>query len=213
MQLNTGQWVVLVIAGVLIFGYILGYLYNRQRAERIFIWLKKGLSTLGEVSLGEKLPGMATGGRLEVNQALAPLKRVEAVYLLAPRENLLFLIYHMLQGRGDELIVWVNYQSKPEQSIEVARKGDRQFAKRLNDKEKPGLSMAEGIDGLQIATEEKSGDMLAGKVRSFINSHPSTVIRLAVRSEKPHLFVRLNLRHLQRIPATELFTALRDLAE
>ncbi len=123
MQLNLGQWVVIIIAAILILGYILGYYYNRQRAEQIFIWLKQGLSTLGEVSLGEKLPGMATGGRLEVNQAAAPLKRVEAVYMLAPRENLLFLIFHLLQGRGDELIVWINYQSKPEQCVEVARRG------------------------------------------------------------------------------------------
>ena len=83
MDLNTGQWVVIIIAAILILGYILGYLYNRQRAEQIFKWLKQGLTTLGEVSLGEKLPGMATGGRLEVNQASSPLRRVEAVYLLA----------------------------------------------------------------------------------------------------------------------------------
>ena len=146
-----------MFAAILILGYILGYLYNRQRAEQIFKWLKQGLSTLGEVSLGEKLPGMATGGRLEVNQAAAPLKRVEAVYLLAPRENLLFWVFHLLQGRSDELIVWINYQSKPEQSVEVARKGDRQFAKRLNDKEKPALSMVDEIHGLQFAAEEKSG--------------------------------------------------------
>src|SRR4030043_1152242 len=114
MQLNTGKWVVVVIAAVLILGYILGYYTNRQRAEKVFKWLKEGLSTLGEVSLGQKLPGMATGGRLEVNQASAPLKRVEAVYLMAPRENLLFLIFHILQGKRDELIVWITYQSKPE---------------------------------------------------------------------------------------------------
>ena len=127
MNLNTGQWVVIIVCSVLILGYILGYFYNRQRAEQIFRWLKLGLSSLGEVSLGEKLPGMATGGRLEVSQASAPLKKVEAVYLLAPRENILFWIFHMLQGRSDELVVWVNYQSRPEQSVEVARKGDRQF--------------------------------------------------------------------------------------
>src|SRR4030067_1137916 len=133
MQLNTGQWVVLIVCGVLIFGYIRGYYYNRQRAEKILNWLRQGLSTLGEVTIGQKLPGMATGGRLEVNQASAPLKRVEAVYLMAPRENLLFLLFHLIQGKGDELIVWVNYQSKPQQCLEVARKGDRPFEKRLPD--------------------------------------------------------------------------------
>ena len=36
MNLNTGQWVVIIVAGVLILGYIMGYFYNRQRAEQIF---------------------------------------------------------------------------------------------------------------------------------------------------------------------------------
>jgi hypothetical protein len=212
MNLNTGQWVVIIVCSVLILGYILGYLYNRQRAEQIFKWLKLGLSTLGEVSLGEKLPGMATGGRLEVSQASAPIKKVEAVYLLAPRENILFWIFHMLQGRSDELVVWVNYQSRPEQSVEVARKGDRQFARRLIDKERPALTMAEEIQGLQIATEAKSGSLLFGKVQAFLSNHGSSVIRLAVRPEKPNLYLRLNLRLMRRLTATELFSTLKDLA-
>ena len=211
MQLNTGQWVVILIAGVLIFGYILGYYYNRQRAEQIFIWLKQGLSTLGEVSLGEKIPGMATGGRLEVNQAAAPFKRVEAVYLLAPRENLLFLIFHLLRRRGDELIVWVNYQSKPEQSVEVARKGDRQFEKRLHDAGKPALSLVDGVRGLRMAVETKPGATQAGKVQAFLARYPSNVIRLAFRPDKPHLYLRTNLRIMQSGPASDFFAYLKDL--
>jgi hypothetical protein len=211
MQLNTGQWAVIIVCAVLILGYILGYYSNRLRAEQIYRWLKTGLSTLGEVTLGDKIPGMATGGRLEVNQPVAPLKRVEAVYLLAPRENLLFLIFHILQGRGDELIVWVNYQSKPEQSIEVARRGDRQFAKRLVDKDKPALSMQDGIRNLQVAVEVKPGALLAGKARAFASKYPSSLIRLALRPEKPHLYLRINLRLMHSSPSTDLFAGLKDL--
>jgi hypothetical protein len=213
MQLNLGQWVVIGVCGALILGYILGYYFNRQHAEQIYRWLKQGLSTLGEVTLGDKLPGMATGGRLEVNQPAAPLKRVESVYLLAPRENLLFLIFHLLQGRGDELIIWVNYQSRPEQSIEVARRGDRQFTKRLNDKDKPALSMQDGIRNLLVAVEEKPGALLAGKARDFISKYPSSIIRLALRPEKPNLYLRLNLRLMRRTSAADIFTALKDLGE
>jgi hypothetical protein len=212
MQLNIGQWAVIIVCGVLILGYILGYYSNRQRAQQIYRWLKQGLSTLGEVTLGDKLPGMATGGRLEVNQPAAPLKRVEALYLLAPRENLIFLLFNLFQGRGDELVVWVNYQSKPEQSIEVARRGDRQFQKRLNDTQKPALSMQEGIRNLQIAIQEKPGDLLSGRAKAFINKYPSSLIRLAIRPEKPNLYLRLNLRLMRRTPAAEIFTALRDMA-
>jgi hypothetical protein len=212
MHLNTGQWAVIIICAILIFGYILGYYSNRLRAEQIYRWLKTGLSTLGEVTLGDKLPGMATGGRLEVNQPDLPVKRVEAVYLLAPRENLLFLLFHLLQGRGDELIVWVNYQARPEQSIEVARQGDRQFAKRLADKDKPALSMQEPIRKLQLAAEEKPGTLLLGKVKDFIGKYPSSIIRLAIRPEKPHLYLRINLRMMRASKATDLLLALKDLA-
>jgi hypothetical protein len=211
MTLNTGQWVVIIVCSILILGYILGYYYNRERARQIFTWLRQGLSSLGEVTVGEKLPGMATGGRLEVNQAAAPLKRVEAVYLLAPRENLLFWIFHILQGRGDELVVWINYQSKPEQCIEVARRGDRQFEKRLKDKDKPALSVVNGKRGLQVAVEDKPGSLLAGKVQSFISNHPSTVIRMALRPEKPHLFLRANLSRIQKGTAVDFFATLSEL--
>ena len=211
MHLNTGQWVVLGVCGVLILGYILGYYYNRQRAEKIFIWLRQGLSTLGEVTIGEKLPGMATGGRLEVNQAAAPLKRVESVYLLAPRENILFWVFHLLQGRGDELIVWITYQSKPEQSVEVARKGDRQFAKRLQATDKVQYTLLDLPDKLQFAIEQIHGANQPGKVQELVERYKSNIIRLAIRPEKPHLFMRINLRIMQRITAEELFTTLREL--
>jgi hypothetical protein len=211
MQLNTGQWVVVIICGILILGYILGYYYNRQRAEQIFRWLKQGLSGLGEVTLGDRLPGMATGGRLEVNRAAAPLKRVEAVYLLAPRENLLFLIFHLLQRRGDELIVWVNYQSQPEQTVEAARRGVRQFNQRLQDKEKPALSLIEGVGGLQVAVETRPGALQADKVRSFLSRYSSSVIRLVLRPDKPHLYLRTNLRIMHRTAARDFFAELMEL--
>ncbi len=212
MQLNTGQWVVVIIAGVLILSYILGYYYNRQQAEKIYRWLKQGLSRFGEVSLGSKLPGMTTGGRLEVNQAAMPFKRIEAVYLLAPRENPLFLLFHLLQHRGDELIVWVNYLSKPGQSVEVGRPGDRQFTKRLLEKDKPALSLVENKNGLQLAAESVPGSDLAGRVQAFAAKYPSNIIRMAVRPDKPHLYLRTNLRIMQRTSAADLLEDLKQLS-
>jgi len=211
MELNTGQWAVLIACGVLILAYIMGYYYNRQKAGKIFSWLEKGLGTLGTVTKGDKLPGMATGGRLEVNQPAAPLKSVETVYMLAPRENLIFWIFSLVQGRGDELVVWITYQSKPEQSVEVARRGNRQFDKRLRDPEKPALAILESAGRLRVAAEEKPGATIIGKVQAFLQRHPASVVRLALRPEKPHLFLRINLRMMQSISAADLFTELSHL--
>jgi len=211
MELNLGQWVVIGISALLILGYIGGYHYNRQRAGQVLGWLHEGLETLGPVSAGEKLPGMATGGRLEVKRAIAPLRRAEAVYLLAPRENPFFWFFHRLQGKDDELILWLTFQSKPTYEAEVARRGDRQFEKRLKEPDKKPLAVAEGPRGLALAVNEKDGNF-SEKVKSVVEQYGSGILRLSVRENKPHLFLRANLRALQSGPAEEFLTALTDLA-
>jgi hypothetical protein len=212
MELNLGQWVVVGLCAVLLFGYVRGYYYNRLHARKVLAWLHEGLKTIGTVSIGEKLPGMATGGRLEVRQAGAPFRRIEAVYLLAPRENLFFWLFHLLRGKHDELILWVTYQSKPEQDVEVALRGDRQFINRLKASDKKPLTVSDGPCGLLLASSQKKGGTLIGKVQSLLERYGSVVYRLALRDNKPHLFLRVNLRVMQSAPAVEFFSALRELA-
>ena len=213
MKLNFGQWVVIGICALLILGYVRGFYYNRQRARQVMAWLYEGLKTLGPVSAGERLPGMSTGGRLEVKQAAPPLRRVEAVYLLAPRDNLLFWLFHRLQGKGDELILWLTCQSKPGQEVEIARRGDRQMQSRLKSADKKRLTVFNGPRGLQVATEGKKEGALEGKMQSFLERYGSLVIRLALRDNKPHLFLRADLRIMQSGPAAEFLSALSELAD
>jgi hypothetical protein len=213
MELNLGQWVVIIISSVLILAYIRGFYYNRQRAGQILTWLEEGLKTFGPLSSGEKLPGMATGGRLEVKRAAPPLKRVEAVYLLAPRENPLFWLFHIFQGRRDELILWITYQSKPEQELEAARPHDRQLESRLKDMDKIPLSVSTGPHDLLVASEQKKDGLLPGKVQSFLERYGKQVYRLALRGTKPHLFLRANLGIMDSVPAREFFSEVRDLAK
>ena len=213
MELNFGQWVVIGICAVLIFGYIRGFNYNRRHAGQVLAWLNEGLKTIGPVSAGGKLPGMATGGRLEVKRGTAPIRRVEAMYILAPRENLFFWLFHRLQGKSDELIVWITYQSKPEHDVEVARPGDRQFENRLKAADKKKLVVQETIRGLQFASEHKKDGVLAGKVHALLEQYGPVVYRLALRDNKPHLFLRVNLRVMKLASAPEFFSSLRDLAK
>ncbi len=184
-----------------------------QHAGEILAWLHEGLKTLGQVSAGEKLPGMASGGRLEVKQAEPPFRRAEAVYLLAPRENLLFWLFHRLQGKGDELVLWITFQSKPEQELEVARRGDRQLQSRLKDTDKQPLTVSDGPNELQIAGEGKKAGALDQKVRLFLERYGATVLYLALRGNKPHLFLRADLRIIRSGPAAECLSALSELAK
>lgn len=213
MELNLGQWVVIGISVILILAYIRGFYYNRQRAGQILAWLEEGLKTLGPVSSGDKPPGMASGGRLEVKRAAPPLKRAETMYILAPRENPLFWLFYILQGRHDELILWVTYQSKPEQEVEIGQPRDRQLQSRLADMDKVPLSVVTGPHGLLVATEQKKDNMLPGVVQSFLERYGVHIYRLAIRGNKPHLFLRANLRIMEAAPAREFFADVRELAK
>ncbi len=210
MKLDLGQWIVIGICALLIISYIRGYIYNRQRARQISTWLQEGLKLWGDVKSGEKLPGMATGGQLEIKQAAAPFRRIEVVYLLAPRENPLFWIFYRLQGKRDELLLWVTFQSKPQQTIEAARPGDRQYENRLKAEDKPALATLAGPRELSIACEDPEGELI-GKVQAFLQLYQATILRLSLRTNKPHLFLRIDIKISQR-SATDFFQAVSALA-
>lgn len=207
LDLDLGQWFVIGVCSLLILGYIYGYFYNRQKAAQILSWLHQGLKDWGPINIAGKLPGMASGGRLEVLRASPPLRQIEAVYLLAPRENLLFWLFYRLQGRQDELFLWLTFQSKPQQSVEAARPGDRQFSARLKS-EKPALQRLESIGGLQIAVEAPVDSALVTALQAFIQRHPHSLVRLSLRPNKPHLFIRMRLGAVQTQPAAELLKEL-----
>jgi hypothetical protein len=213
MELNLGQWVVIGISVTLILAYIRGFYYNRQRAGQILAWLEEGLKTLGPVSSGDKLPGMASGGRLEVKRAAPPLKRAETMYILAPRENPLFWLFYIIQGRHDELILWVTYQSKPEQEVEIGQPRDRQLQSRLADMDKVPLSIVTGPHRLLVATEQNMNNVLPVVARSFLERYSVHIYRLAIRGNKPHLFLRANLRIMEAAPARDFFADIRELAK
>jgi hypothetical protein len=167
MELTLSQWLVIGICAILVLGYIFGYYYNRQQAGRIQTWLRSSLEKWGPVSLGDKLPGMVTGGRLTVKKAAEPFQQIEAIYLLAPRENLLFWLFHLLQGRGDELVLRIWLPKVPKAAMGAKRDWRSKYT-----------YQGEGA-------EEKLG--------AFLSQHRGEFFHLALRREAPHLFVRATL--------------------
>jgi len=184
MKLSLEQWLVIGFCAVLLIGYIAGYYYNRQQAGKIHGWLRSNLEKWGTVALGEKLPGMVTGGRLLVQNSSKPFRQIEAVYLLAPRENLIFWFVHLLQGRGDELVLRIHLPNVPKQAMEVKRNWRSKF-----------VYHGEG-------TEEQW--------KAFLAKHGQAFIHMAFRREAPHFFVRARLPLLM---SDSSWTFLASLAE
>jgi hypothetical protein len=185
MKLNLAEWLVIGFCAVLLIGYIIGFYYNRQQAGKIHGWLRANLEKWGPVALGERLPGMVTGGRLLVQNSAAPFRQIEAVYLLAPRENLVFWLFHLLQGRGDELILRIHLPKVPRQALEVKRT----WLSRLTYQGEAAQQMCE----------------------SFMARHGRSLIHLAFRREAPHFFVRARLPALMADSSGEFFTSVAEL--
>lgn len=211
MELNIGQWIVIIISAVLIIAYIRGFQYNRQQADKVARWLFEGLKEWGKITPGDRMPGMVTGGRLIIEQATAPMRKLEALYLFAPRENPLFWLFYRLQGKRDELIVWITYFTKPESEVLLTRQGDRQFASRLKAKDKPTLTKVDAPAGLQLAVENPTNPALPEALRSFIDAHANKILHLSLRTNKPHLFLRLDLHRVTAHNSIDFFKELSEI--
>ena len=185
MELSLSQWLVIGICAILVLGYIFGYYYNRQQAGWIQTWLRAGLEKWGKVDVGGKIPGMVSGGRLIVQQASAPFQRIEATYILAPRENPLFWLFHRLQGRSDELVLRIWLPKVPKAGMEAKRNWRSKFI--------------------------YTGQGAQKKLANFLERHGREFFHLAVRRETPHLFVRASLPALMADEAGVFLTSLAEL--
>jgi len=212
MQLDTGQWIVIIICAILIAGYIGGYLYNRRMARQVVAWLHAGLEKWGQVTPGDPLSGLTTGGSANVISAREPFQRIEAIFILEPRENLLFWLFDRLRGRHDELILRISLRTAPgkDMLVEAGRRGDRNFIQAVGKDGKKSATILTS-NGLEIAFPEKktaSGE----RTRSFFEQYGAAVTRLSIQRHYPHVFLRARLKTLLTQPAQDFLSDVGELS-
>lgn len=210
MPLNTGQWIVIGICAILIAGYAYGFYTNRRLAQQVVIWLHSGLTRWGRVTAGARLGGMATGGRLNVHDANAPFQAIETLFILSPRENLIFWLFDRLRGQQDTLILKINLRSAPRKNIllEAGCPGEKSFQQAM-DKEKLSL-IDTRASRLQIAMKDKDTP-LSEPLNRFIDYFDDKVIRLSIGKHAPHVVIRANLIPLLNHPMEDLLSSIRQI--
>ncbi len=213
MQLNPGQWIVIGVCFVLIAGYIRGYYVNRRMAEQVLAWLKAGSGKWGQMTPGERLGSLVTGGRLNINGPVDPFQRVEIIFLLAPRENLIFWLFDSLRGRRDELVLKISYRATPkkEDLLEAGSPRDRDFQQAASQSGK-ALATTPIDGGLAIAQHNQDSGT-ANQTRDFLQKYAKAVQRLSIRQTYPHLFLQARLKPLLTQPAEAFFSAVRQLKD
>lgn len=204
--MSSGDWLVIGLSAVLIAWYIVGYIVNRSRAEHIYRWLRAGLKPWGQLTAGERLGTWSAGGRLAVTKPVSPFRQVDVIFLLEPRENVLFWIFSMLRGKRDTLILRINLRKTRPAELELARQGDREFQQIVSQAKKP-FSSIPAPTGYKLVSRSENNET-AADVLAFIEKYSPAIQRVSLRKREPHLLIRANLPQLTGQPAEEFFAAI-----
>ncbi len=207
MQWGVGEWAVLVLSGVLLVGYGLGYVRNRQRARELSAWIQEGVRSWGTPKSGGGLPGLVSGGRVRVTPASPPFREIEVVYVLSPRENLPFLLIHRLRGKKDEVTIRVRARKRPLAEARIIP------APRVPEP----TAYEQGRAFEHVFSFEGYAVYCRGAIkcpqevlRRLIQLLLPGLHRIVIRTESPHVLVRVDADALVGREPDEVFDALAD---
>ncbi len=212
LTLGPGEWAVIFFSFILIVAYGWGYYRNKLRAAEVVRWLREGMGFWGEVRPGERLTGFVAGGRLVVPRARAPFRRLEATFVLEPRENPVFWLAHRLRGKRDLLVLHVDFRTAPrwEAIIMAGAAGD---APAVIQRLGRAFTLVPVHSGYQVyvRAEGAEPDVAAlAEVLAVVEGGWSTLI---LERKKPHLTAHLDLRRALTIVPKEVWEQFRALAE
>jgi hypothetical protein len=209
--MDLGQWIVIGLS--VLFGgwYAAGYYFNRHRGEQVHDWLRSGLKQWGRLGATQQRGSLAQGARLEVTQASAPFKRIEAAYLLEARENLPLWAFNHLQGKRDEIIVKARMRSVPRMEIVAAPSGDRDIKRFLAGDQIHTYEQIPAPQGFVLLQRGQTNQEFNTRLGDFLEHYQGTSPRIVIQTEEPHLVLRAYLSPLLIIPAEEYFQAVGQL--
>jgi len=200
-DLDIGQWIVIGLSAFLFVWYMLAGAANRKQGIAIFRWLRTGLSKLGEVSSAEWIGTSNMGARLAVKKALKPFRRVEAHYLLEPREFLPYWLVSRLRGKRDEVLVRVTLRIAPQGNLEIQRIPRR------------GLNTPPAAvrihPGFQVVHLDLDDAGLMAEVENFLAEFGPGIEKIVLRREAPQLEIQAKIKPLLRFSAESYFEAVQ----
>jgi len=185
--------------------YGVGYLYNRQRGQRLFRWLEKGLDVLGGEREAGWIGSPASGARVNITHAAPPFRRLEITLLLENRENPLLWLFDYLRGRRDRLIIKITLRSPRRGEIEIGS-ARRKAARR---REQP-WTWQEEPHGLAAAYLGPGAQRQVKALAPWLEAYGAHLHRFSWCKQDPHIRVQVNVSGLLAISSETFFAALQS---
>jgi hypothetical protein len=186
IDLDLGQWIVIVLSGFLFIWFILAGSANRKRGIATYRWLRQGLGALGKISNAELIGASNMGARFVVANAARPFRRVEAHYLLEPREFLPYWFFSYFRGKRDEVVIKVALRMTPSGSLEIIRAAG---GKNLPAKDRIHPDF-------QVVHADLDDPQLMDNVETFLRKNGVTVKKIKLQAQVPHIELHARLKPL-----------------
>ncbi len=202
----------LVLAVLVIMGWFaFGMIYNLRRGDAYLRWIQTGLPAIGERTTFRWLGTSVV--ELVVEHARKPLRRLETLLVLRPRDVLWMWLLALGQGRRDTLIFRAQLPNVPSMDFDLAdpvawtgRMALLQAAQKgWESQPYQGLRLAAPAGGLHPAC-----GMLESLAEPFKRLAPH-YWRFSLRRTAPHLEIHFAFPD-RRTPSQPLFEALQELA-
>jgi hypothetical protein len=199
---------VIAVIGLCVFlalWYGSGYLYNRNRGQRLFRWLEAGLDVLGGERESGWLGSPATGARINVLHADPPFRRLEITLLLENREMLPLWLLGRLRGMRDGLIIKATLRSPRHTEVEIVPATGRTAQGLHREREGP-WTWQQGPHGLAIAYRGSGKRPQMTELESWVQAYGACLHRFSWRKTDPHVQLQMNVAGLLAM-SSETFLA------
>lgn len=203
--MDTGLVVIIGLCVILALWYGVGYLYNRQRGQRLFRWLEKGLDVLGGEQESGWIGSPASGARVNIVHANPPFRRMEITLLLANREMPLLWLFDYLRGKRDRVIIKATLRSPRRGEIEIGS-ARRKAARR---REQP-WTWQEEPHGLAAAYLGAGARSQLEALEPWLDAFGAHLHRFSWNKQDPHIRLQVNGGGLLVVSSATFLTALQS---
>jgi hypothetical protein len=209
-DLNIGQWIVIVLSAFLFVWFFAANSYNRRRGIAAYRWLRQALEEMGNSIHAEWIGASSAGARLMIEKASRPFRRVEAIYLLEPREFPPYWAFSRLRGKRDEVVIKITLRTAPKGGFEIRRDAGRRNPKMGPGETGPTLMSVRSGEKYMIISDGQNEGRLLEAVETFLADHPASIESISLQPKVPHLVLHARLAPLLRSPAEAYFTPLQN---
>ena len=206
--MNLGQGIVIGLCVILALWFAVGYIYNWRKTNTLSQALKTALEQQGKLSAYRRLG--VSGAQFILENAKAPFRQIELVFLLEPRENLPLWLLRRIQGRQDELLFRANLRTAPAQEFQIGLGSDQKFEQSILSEDQKPYELLPNSGPLKIAVRGHADEAaVSARWQGFLDRFGKDLLRLSLQHKEPHLNVKARLSALHSATFEEFIMAVQ----